>query len=817
MKLKNPDNLKVVKSSLLVTVMAGILGIYLWLSASESIWDGVVPETALPSQKHSIPAYTHPDHPLKTQVTAPAPKSILPLEEPKKDRFSHFQLGQPHPLDSRLSYLGHPKAPWSLQVTLTDSHLARPVSGKVSAHHLYVSTKQNLPLEELESRWKHSSTSLKSIQVEPISNAKNRFLLTLNWENKPELEELKKKIENDKDVQLVQFNPIFSASITTPADSYYNKQWGLYNPGPIMGNPMGKTSPTPTGNNDSYEVAVPLANMDMGAAAAWDHSTDCRAKPIGIIDTGIDFQHPELGASVDVTLSKNFVVPTSSADDDALSGHGTHVAGIIGAAAGPALPQKSVIGVCWQSKLVALKALDLNGNGLESDLIKGIDYAIETGIPILNMSLGSSLKSKELEETFQRAKRASVLVVAAAGNSNQDISLFPNYPASFTFDNIISVGAINVEGKRATFSNFNKTLVHMASPGDFIFSTVPLATDTRDGTQDGFAVKSGTSMAAPFVAAAASLAWSLLPHLPTYAVIDMLKESATENNQITNSFEKGRMLKLDKLVQTHLFHYLIWPGVAKTVHLSPEKHTINLEFQSGNLLKTSSNQVELYVDGVKLAQGLNSAKSTLSLKQSKKITLVGKVLQGNQILAERSKDVDILYLPTQSLNLAADANLERNSVVALRPFLYDANDIPERVDFTLDGELLGSSLNPPFAFSFVPEKIGLIHLETKLFYADDTQVPLPSLNLNVAENLPYLPPDRAKVLSCRFYELAAENRPVLTHAALLESRSQCQVFCKVLAASVTHLVPGSQNYSQQPFCETSSGETLELEAQQCKP
>jgi thermitase len=255
-----------------------------------------------------------------------------------------------------------------------------------------------------------------------------------------------------------------------------------------------------------------LASNGLGsvqAQGAWNSRTSC--SKVAILDTGIQYNHPDLAANVwhnpheiqsngkdddkngwvDDYYGVNLVKGKGSGVDD--DGHGTHVSGIV---AGRGNNGTGISGLCWSSSLMAVKFMDSSGRGSTSDAIDGIDYAVHEGARIINCSFGSSKKSSALEDEVQYAKGKNTLLVVAAGNNSQNIDSKPLYPASFTEGNVLTVAATTSLGGLASFSNYGKKSVDLGAPGDKIFSTYPTST---------YKTLSGTSMAAPLVAAAAAM------------------------------------------------------------------------------------------------------------------------------------------------------------------------------------------------------------------------------------------------------------------------------------------------------------------------
>ena len=190
-------------------------------------------------------------------------------------------------------------------------------------------------------------------------------------------------------------------------------------------------------------------------------------------------------------------------------GHGTHVAGIIGAVGNNS---EGVTGVCWNVKIMAIKFLDGGGNGNTDDAIASIDYAVAMGANITNNSWGGGPSSQSLKDAIEAADANGVLFVAAAGNSNNDNDTNPDYPSGYDCNNIISVMATDHDDNRSIWdpffdgdsSNWGATSVDLAAPGSGILSCQP---------GGDYQYMNGTSMAAPYVAGAAALVWSANPAL----------------------------------------------------------------------------------------------------------------------------------------------------------------------------------------------------------------------------------------------------------------------------------------------------------------
>lgn len=235
--------------------------------------------------------------------------------------------------------------------------------------------------------------------------------------------------------------------------------------------------------NDPAFLAGIQWDLDrINAPNAWNKTVGVGTR-VAVVDTGIDRNHPDLASKI--VAQKDLVNNDLVAEDDA-AGHGTHVAGTVGAVTDNG---KGVAATCPGCKLLVAKA----GNSrilLDSDIVQGIYWSVNNRARAINLSLGSKGKSRVLEHAVDYAWDHGVVVVAAAGNEN---TARPRYPAAYK--HVISVSATNQQNKRAPFSNYGST-VDVAAPGVEILSTVP------GGRYGG---KSGTSMASPHVAALAGL------------------------------------------------------------------------------------------------------------------------------------------------------------------------------------------------------------------------------------------------------------------------------------------------------------------------
>lgn len=226
---------------------------------------------------------------------------------------------------------------------------------------------------------------------------------------------------------------------------------------------------------------IPWGVKRVNAIAAWDKTTG-RGVKVGVIDTGVDYNHPDLKANY--AGGYNAVEPEKTPLDD--NGHGTHVAGIIGAANNGA----GVAGVAPGVSLYAVKVLTAQGSGSYSAIIDGIQWAVNNKMNVVNMSLGAPQGSDAMKKAVEAAYKAGVTLVMAAGNDSGPV----NYPAKYPQS--IAVSASDSADKIAAFSSRGAEIALIA-PGVAIYSTY------MGGIYKSL---SGTSMAAPHVAGLAALA-----------------------------------------------------------------------------------------------------------------------------------------------------------------------------------------------------------------------------------------------------------------------------------------------------------------------
>ncbi|MBY0495569.1 MAG: S8 family serine peptidase [Cyanobacteria bacterium] len=345
------------------------------------------------------------------------------------------------------------------------------------------------------------------------------------------------------DVEYVEPNYIIRLN-ATPNDPSFPSLWGLFNSGQTIVGTAG------------------VIGADIDAPSAWNFTTGSRANVVGVIDTGILYNHPDLAANI-WTAPRPFSVVISGLVINCAAGthgfnainntcnpmddhsHGTHVAGTIGAVGNNGI---GVAGVNWVASMMGLKFLSASGSGTTSDAIKAIEFAIQAkaalgvdaNVRVLSNSWGGGGYSLALGNQIEAANGADMLFVAAAGNDGLNNDIYPHYPSSYANNNVVSVLASTNRDQRASFSNYGVTSVDIAAPGSQILSTV---------LNNSYAFYSGTSMATPHVSGAAALVLSACP-MNTTDLKNLLLSSVDLPASLSGWTATGGRLAVNNAVQT---------------------------------------------------------------------------------------------------------------------------------------------------------------------------------------------------------------------------------------------------------------------------
>jgi thermitase len=330
---------------------------------------------------------------------------------------------------------------------------------------------------------------------------------------------IKNRLIDEGIVEYAEFDAIgvVQASFNDPD---FPKQYGLNN----------------TGQNIKGQAGAP--GSDVRVQEAWD-TTRGEGVKVGIVDTGIELSHPDVGSKV--IASKAF--GSSSVDDK--FGHGTHVAGIVTANTNNG---QGISGTCPGCQLLIVKALGDNGRGTSSDFESGMVWLADNGAQVINASIVFNQRLQSMEDAVGYAWGKGAVVVAAAGNCGDSNYSSNNcttqnqvlYPAGFS--QTVSVAALDNKGRRPSFSNHG-TWIKIAAPGKDIYSTLP--TDSHVYQNNGVSLNydflSGTSMASPMVAGVAGLIWSTPHGTSNQAVVDRLLSTADQIDGTGSQWKNGRV------------------------------------------------------------------------------------------------------------------------------------------------------------------------------------------------------------------------------------------------------------------------------------
>ena len=266
-------------------------------------------------------------------------------------------------------------------------------------------------------------------------------------------------------VAFAEPNHVYRAALT-PDDGFFSQQWSLE-------------------NGDA--IAPERGGADIDAPDAWESTTGDATVTVGVIDTGVAYDHPDLDDNIWINSSEHEGRPGVDddgngyvddargwdwVDDDAdpldEQGHGTHVAGTIGAEGDNAI---GIAGVSWDVSIMPLRVLDASGAGSTADVAAALSYAARSGARVVNASLSGPGRSQALESAISAAP--NTLFVVAAGNEAADNETTPSYPCNYPQPNVICVAATGRDDRLASFSNHGTTSVDIAAPGTRILSTIP--------------------------------------------------------------------------------------------------------------------------------------------------------------------------------------------------------------------------------------------------------------------------------------------------------------------------------------------------------
>jgi subtilisin family serine protease len=335
-----------------------------------------------------------------------------------------------------------------------------------------------------------------------------------------------KVLTSEPRVEYVEPNHVVSIALT-PNDPSFSQLWGLHNTGQ-------------TGGTDDKDIDAP---------EAWDFATGDASVVVAVIDTGVDFSHPDLvdqrwvntrdpvgggdddgNGLIDDWSGWDFVNDDNDPFDD--NRHGTHVSGTIGADGNNGV---GVAGVNWDVKIMALKFLSSAGSGTTADAISSTLYAADHGADVASNSWGGGPYDQALLNAIEYGASKGMLFVAAAGNDSVNNDVTPTYPATYASDAVFAVAATDHNDALASFSSYGAKSVDLGAPGVNILSTTP------GNTYQSF---SGTSMATPHVAGAAALVEAKFPGATLYGIKALLMNSVDPNAALAGKTVTGGGLNI---------------------------------------------------------------------------------------------------------------------------------------------------------------------------------------------------------------------------------------------------------------------------------
>ena len=306
-------------------------------------------------------------------------------------------------------------------------------------------------------------------------------------------------------------------------------------------------------NDPRFNELWGLSKID--APAAWSMTTGDPNIVVGVIDTGVDYNHPDLAANMWVNPGETpnngidddgngyvddiYGIDPANGDSDPMDDgdHGSHVSGTIGAVGNNGV---GVVGVNWNVKIMALKFLRGSGSGSTSDALECLEYALKmkrdhnVNVKLTSNSWGGGGFSRIMKDTIEETARQGMLFIAAAGNDNTNNDQTPHYPSNYDLPSVISVASTTSSDARSSFSNYGRTSVDLAAPGSNILSTIP----------GGYSSFSGTSMATPHVAGAAAMVWAVNPGYTPAEVKELIMGSVVPLTDFTNRTVSGGRLDL---------------------------------------------------------------------------------------------------------------------------------------------------------------------------------------------------------------------------------------------------------------------------------
>jgi len=543
---------------------------------------------------------------------------------------------------------------WFLFLSLVGALMFGPASGLAQtslphgshvAGELLVSARSGVSDADLETTYKghggHKVRTLAQIKVHQIKVPDNA------------LDAIEAALKRNPKFAVVEKNYIAQANLV-PNDPNFGNQWHL---------------------------------SKVSAPSAWDLTTGSAAVTVAVVDSGVDPYHPDL--SNKLVAGYNFLGGSTNDTHD-VYGHGTAVAGVIGADTNSGI---GVAGLGWNTTIMPLVVVTSSNTASYADIASAINYAADHGAKVINMSLGGTSYSSTLQNAVNYAWSKGLVIVAAAGNNSSSTAF---YPAAL--NNVIAVSATDSNDNLLGFSNFGNWIT-VGAPGTYIYTT------TNGG---GYGNWQGTSFASPQVAALAALLFAKNPSLTNQQVLDLIKNNSDDIGAagFDVNFGWGRInaFRAVQAVQST-------PLLSVTI-TSPS----NSSSVSGNVSVTSSvssqnsvSRVELYIDGAFYATDTTSpftfGWNTTGLSGSH--NLLAKVFDTTGYSAtSASVTVSVGQIDTMPPDVQVTGVMYDGKNITITATANDAQSVVTKVEFYIDGKLKATDITAPWSAKINAKPIG---------------------------------------------------------------------------------------------------------------
>lgn len=468
----------------------------------------------------------------------------------------------------------------------------------------------------------------------------------------------------------ILFSPFLVSARVLPNDPYYEKQWYL-----------------------------PKIKADL----AWERINSSPNITIAVIDSGVQIDHPDLKDNI--WVNENEIANTGTDDDgngfiDDINGwdfvenvpdpspkfnedwtesgmsHGTMVAGIIAAVGNN---NQGVTGLTWQAKIMPLRALNHKGEGRISDVVRAIDYAINNGADIINLSFAGFTYNSSLQAAINRASQAGIIVVTAAGNEHENgqglnTDETPIYPACYGKDNILVLGVASTDplDQKADFSSYGFSCVDITAPGISFFNTITQGSNLFDQNllYDGY--WSGTSMSAPIISGTLALIAEMNPNLSPVEIVNVLLRSADNISRLNPAY-LGQLGagRVNVYRAVEMSRELLYSKLGRIIAAPASQNELDLK-----LLDISGNKIDVFDinqlirNGAKVASGDISGNGdseiVIAMQKGERPELL--IFSRDQRLLGRFFAYDPNFLGGMSLALAdLDGNGKKEIIVGAGP------------------------------------------------------------------------------------------------------------------------------------------------------